>query len=109
MVIPTGSHAARDAALVPNTANSQSEPGASTDDDHGETEVEPWNRALYIRRGGLFAPSSRPNGTSFAQAARRILGKNPASPMAIAGAKRYLQAPRGLIANPGGLFVVHFS
>jgi hypothetical protein len=33
--------------------------------------------------------------------ARRILGKNPTSPMAIAGMKNYFQAPRGLMACPG--------
>jgi hypothetical protein len=29
--------------------------------------------------------------------------------MAIAGMKRYYQAPQGLIAKPGGMSVVHIS
>jgi hypothetical protein len=44
--------------------------------------------------------------------ARRILGKNPMSSMAIAGKKRYFQAPSstgGLITKPGGISVVHDS
>jgi hypothetical protein len=41
--------------------------------------------------------------------ARRILGKNPTSPMAIAEKKRYFQAPQGLITKPGGISVVHDS
>jgi hypothetical protein len=41
--------------------------------------------------------------------ARRILGKNPTSPMAIAGLKRYLQPPPGLIKKPGGIAAVRVS
>ena len=38
---------------LPDTANPKTEQGCPTDDDHGETEVEPWNRRFLVRRGAF--------------------------------------------------------
>jgi hypothetical protein len=42
-------------------------------------------------------------------AARGIIDENLTSPMAIAGVKRYLLGPQGLIRKPGDISVVRVS
>jgi hypothetical protein len=38
---------------LPDTSNPKTEQGCPTDDGRGETEVQPWNRRLLVRRSAF--------------------------------------------------------